>query len=311
MSLFKTYISLFLLTGLLAACGLEVESDDESSREVDQRKELLKAHRAIAGHYVGEVTPFDGKKPYRVEIDIYSIEVRENLDSEGRPQFRPTLKVRMARNDSLEEVDFKTFEARFYKSDNSLVFSDSESLTFNGKFKKNRLTGTLTNKFGIIGALEASRVHTTAVAPSIGDESDRRNRFYNIYNNILGTYEGEIKPFETDREIFRVTLVLFISEEHEGLTPEGEPQLVPRLRARLSYIDYPRAGIDRTMNVRYFVKNSSVAMLANPRSSITSLEPIEFSITGKIVNGELTGTVTDQRKPYGTIKVTLHSRRYE
>lgn len=155
----------------LSSCGLE--SDNLSKKEeLQDRRDLYETYSPLTGLYEGKLeNSSSGADPYLIELQVYLVEEQNGVNEDGEVRFRPTLKARYKRLDFFSDgIGERTLVLRFYKETGELTgvssttgnasggLPESNYLSFNGRFSKDRIEGEFKDHRGIVGKVVLNRV---------------------------------------------------------------------------------------------------------------------------------------------------------
>ncbi len=139
--------------------------------------------------------------------------------------------------------------------------------------------------------------------PSVDSrEYDANAKLTAVYNEIEGTYEGNLVDSPTGESDVPVSLKLFLVFEPIGVNEDGETKLVPALKGEYQRLDIEDVRAHYFISSVRFYKESGQIVLLSPEDR-TSGRPGGgyLSITGTLIGDVLNGTLKDHRGLQGRL----------
>ncbi len=267
-----TVLNLFLLlmTALLFSCGLEEDSTGTQKEEFKNREYLLGTYEKIMGQYLGQIQ--DEDKSFPVELSFFIVEIKDGIDENGNPKFRPALKARYRRTDFVGESDNEILDVKYFPETNQIVMSSVGAsgifLSFTGVLEKSILKAEAIKNGGRFGSLSVKLHSRYGKAPFDSLEVDKRFRLRTTFEKIVGTYIAEVEMNNSSSESNNLTIeiVIYVVESAEGVNSNGEPVFMPKLKGRYRTKGFLGYGDNQILDVRFYAETGEIILNSSSQS---------------------------------------------
>jgi hypothetical protein len=109
------------------------------------------------------------------------------------------------------------------------------------------------------------------------------------FRPLVGIYDGEVFNASTGEDPFPILMEVFIGEEPDGLTEDGEMMLRPELRAWYVRLDQGRdnTSSEKYLIGRYYRETSALSFVSQARNMGTR-DAVSFvgSFSDNVISGE-------------------------
>ena len=133
--------------------------------------------------------------------------------------------------------------------------------------------------------------------------SDRSQKLRNEYTEVVGQYEGTLS---TNSGIFETSVSLYTVEVDDGMDSSGRTRTKPSLKASLTLND---SVDDYAELIVSFDRDSGQFTMAADKGSAAAPNKKSVSAKGLVVSRILTGELTKEGGPWGTLNLKLKNEK--
>lgn len=323
-----------VVTLFLGACGVGLDDAKGPNPElVEKNKALLKTYKSIEGIYTGTVTNSQsGMTPFPANLILYADTTQESaLDEDLQQMSRVILRGRLERTDLLGDSDNLILIGSYNAATGELdlkpdpkqprLICDAGArvpIELRGSLKDSVLNASISREGRTWAFIKSSLTTRDVIGKSQGNGEEDFLKQREVYQPLVGTYEGLLKQFNTDGEEVseQVSMLVYLVEVKKGETDTGEACFRPMLNARFLRDHQGEFHDVIVTNVRYYADKKEVQMVgqseqkegsvAEGMGSRSSGGRTEFSLWAK-VDESVKGTIYSNGVSWGRIELAKKS----